>query len=257
MKTIAIMNFKGGVGKTVTTINMAAELAARGKRVVVIDADGQRNLSSFFGADTESGGTLYEVLTGEAEPYYGELLQHTQVERVSILPASMELIHADLSALKDGTINLMAVSELVATLAEDDAADFVLVDCPPSFSASTTAALAAADEVIIPLRLDAFSLAGMDELLYQIKEMRRVNPRLKVAGVLVTMRFIANAEAQAEAALRKLPVPVFKQTIRRSVVVEQSTFMRETLRKMAPESAIAQDYAAVVDEYLTNGGAAR
>ena len=257
MKTIAIMNFKGGVGKTVTTINMAAELANRGKRVVVIDADGQRNLSSFFGADTESGGTLYEVLTGEAEPYYGELLQETQVEGVSILPASMKLIHADLSALKDGTINLMAVSELVATIAEDDAADYVLIDCPPSFSASTTAALAAADEVIIPLRLDAFSLAGMDELLYQIGEMRQVNPRLKVAGVLVTMRFIANAEAQAEAALRKLLMPVFKQTIRRSVTVEQSTFIREPLRKMAPESAIAQDYAAFVDEYLENGGAAK
>ena len=251
------MNFKGGVGKTVTTINMAAELANRGKRVVVIDADGQRNMSSFFGADTDNGGTLYEVLTGDAEPYYGELLQHTQVVRVGILPASMELIHADLSALKDGSINLMAVSELVATIAEDDAADYVLIDCPPSFSASTTAALAAADEVIIPLRLDAFSLAGMDELLYQIREMRRVNPRLKVAGVLVTMRFIANAEAQAETALRKLPVPVFKQTIRRSVMVEQSTFIREPLRKMAPESAIAQDYAAFVDEYLENGGAAK
>lgn len=257
MKTIAIMNFKGGVGKTVTTINMAAELASRGKRVVVIDADGQRNLSSFFGADTKSGNTLYEVLAGEAEPYYGELLQHTQVARVGILPASMELIHADLSALKDGSINLMSISQLVSTLAEDDAADYVLIDCPPSFSASTTAALAAADEVIIPLRLDAFSLAGMDELLYQIGEMRRVNPRLKVAGVLVTMRFIANAEAQAEAALRKLPVPVFKQTIRRSVTVEQSTFLREPLRKMAPESAIAQDYAAFTDEYLENGGAAK
>lgn len=257
MKTIAIMNFKGGVGKTVTTINMAAELANRGKRVVVIDADGQRNLSSFFGADTDNGSTLYEVLTGEAEPYYGELLQQTHVERVSILPASMELIHADLSALKDGSINLLAVSELVACIAEDDAADYVLIDCPPSFSASTTAALAAADEVIIPLRLDAFSLAGMDELLYQIGEMRQVNPRLKVAGVLVTMRFIANAEAQAEAALRKLPVPVFKQTIRRSVTVEQSTFLRETLRQCAAGSSVELDYAAFVDEYLTNGGAAK
>ena len=257
MKTIAIMNFKGGVGKTVTTINMAAELANRGKRVVVIDADGQRNLSSFFGADTDNGGTLYEVLAGEAEPFYGDVLQHTKVDRVSILPASMELIHADLSALNDGTVNLMAVSELVATLAEDDAADYVLIDCPPSFSASTTAALAAADEVIIPLRLDAFSLAGMDELLYQIGEMRCVNPRLKVAGVLITMRFIANAEAQAEEALRKLRVPVFRQKIRRSVIVEESTFSRLPLRAYALTSAVAQDYAAFVDEYLENGGAAK
>ena len=257
MKTIAIMNFKGGVGKTVTTINMAAELANRGKRVVVIDADGQRNLSSFFGADTDNGGTLYEVLTGEAEPYYGDSLQETQVERVKILPASMELIHADLSALKDGTINLMAVSELVATIAEDDAADYVLIDCPPSFSASTTAALAAADEVIIPLRLDAFSLAGMDELLYQIGEMRRVNPRLKVAGVLITMRHRVNAEDEAEKALRKLPVPVFEHTIRRSVVVVKSTFVKKPMRKFALGCTVQCDYEEFVDEYLTNGGAAK
>lgn len=257
MKTIAIMNFKGGVGKTVTTINMAAELANRGKRVVVIDADGQRNMSSFFGANTDSGGTLYEVLTGEAEPYYGELLQETQVEGVSILPASMELIHADLSALKDGSINLMVVSELVATLAEDDAADYVLIDCPPSFSASTTAALAAADEVIIPLRLDAFSLAGMDELLYQIGEMRRVNPRLKVAGVLVTMWYIANAEVEAEKALRSLKVPVFRQMIHRTVAAEKSTFVKKPLRVFAPNCSAALDYSGLVDEYLANGGAAR
>ena len=257
MKTIAIMNFKGGVGKTVTTINMAAELANRGKRVVVIDADGQRNLSSFFGADTDNGGTLYDVLTGDAEPFYGELLQETQVERVKILPASMKLIHADLSALKDGTVNLMAVSELVATIAEDDAADYVLIDCPPSFSASTTAALAAADEVIIPLRLDAFSLAGMDELLYQIGEMRQVNPRLKVAGVLVTMWYIAKAEVEAEKALRSLRVPVFRQMIHRTVAVEKSTFMKKPLRVFAPNCSAALDYAGLVDEYLKNGGAAK
>lgn len=260
MKTTAIMNFKGGVGKTVTAINMAAELASRGKSVIVIDADGQRNTSKFFGADTEGGNTLYEVLTRKAEPFYGDMLQETQIKGVKILPASMELIHADLAAIKDGGINLGAVRNLVTCIAEDDEADNVLIDCPPSFSAATTAALAAADEVVIPIKLDAFSLDGMGELMYQIGELRAVNPRLRIAGVLITMRNRTTVNAEAEKVLRESKVPVFRQTIRRATTVDQMTFRRRALRDIQPadgrQENVASDYRAFVDEYLKNGGAA-
>lgn len=99
MKTIAIMNYKGGVGKTVTTINFAAELAAAGKRVIVMDADGQCNLSDIFRADTLHGGTTYEVLTGETGCCWDELVQDTPVDGVKIVPASAELPKADIAAL--------------------------------------------------------------------------------------------------------------------------------------------------------------
>lgn len=99
MKTIAIMNYKGGVGKTVTTINFAAELAAAGKRVIVMDADGQCNLSDIFRADTLHGGTTYEVLTGDVCGCWDEIIQETPVDGVKIVPASAELPKADIAAM--------------------------------------------------------------------------------------------------------------------------------------------------------------
>ena len=103
MKTIAIVNYKGGVGKTVTTVNLAAELSAMGKRVIVMDADGQRNLSRFYKADTESGDTTYELMTGTSSACWDEIIQPTDDDcSICIVPASAELPKADLAALDDG-----------------------------------------------------------------------------------------------------------------------------------------------------------
>lgn len=255
MRTTVIFNAKGGVGKTVTTINMAAELAARGKRVVVVDADPQGNMTQFFlDNPDDSCVTVYDILTGAFEPYYADWLQDTR-ENVKIIPASADLILADVRAIKDGTIRLEALRDLAETLAEDDAADVMLIDSPPSFTAATTAALAAADDVIIPIKLDAFSLAGVGELLRQIAGMHEINPRLRVAGALVTQYDGTNVARETVAALAESTIPIFGTSIKRSTAVDRSTFERKPLRELPGTYAklLAEQYAAVVDEYLKGG----
>lgn len=254
MRTTVVFNAKGGVGKTVTTINMAAELAARGKRVVVVDADPQGNLTQFFGAEQDCG-TLYEVLTGTGESYYGDNLQDTQIDGVQILPASMDLILADVRAIKEKSIRLTALHDLAVCMAEDDAADVMLIDSPPSFTAATTAALAAADDVIIPIKLDAFSLSGVGELLRQIAGMHEINPRLRVAGALVTMYDGTTVAKETMDALIESAIPIFGTSIKRSTAVDRSTFERKPLRELPGTYAklLAEQYAAVVDEYLRGG----
>lgn len=255
MRTTLVFNAKGGVGKTVTTINMAAELAARGKRVVAVDADPQCNLTNFYLKGAEEGFTsLYEVLTGDHEPFYDDWMLDA-AENIKLVPGSMDLILADVHALQQKDIKLTAIRELAETIAEDDAADFMLIDSPPSFTAATTAALAAADDVVIPMKLDAFSLSGVGELLRQIAAMRDVNPRLRVSGVLVTQYDGTTVALETADALRESAVPIFATMIHRTTAVDRSTFERKPLREMAGTYAkrAAEEYGALVDEWLKGG----
>lgn len=254
MRTTSIMNAKGGVGKTVTTINMAAELAARGKRVVCIDADPQCNLSNFFGADLDSG-TLYDVLMQTGDPYYENMLQDTQLENVHVLPGDMDLILADVRALQMRNINLNTIRYFITCMAEDDYCDFVLIDSPPSFTAATTAGLAAADDVVVPIKLDAFSISGVKEMMRQIKGMREINSALNVAGVLITQYDGTTVAKETVDALRESAVPVFGVMISRTTAVDRSTFDRLPLREEKGEYAkrVARQYEKVVTEYLEGG----
>lgn len=255
MRTTAIQNFKGGTGKTVTTINLAAELLSRGKRVVLIDADPQQNLTGFFGVAPEPGRTLYELLTAQNEPYYPDWVTNVR-EGLTLVPASMDLILADVRALRDNTARLTAIRDLVECMAEDDFADVCLIDCPAYLTASSSAALVAADDVIIPIRVDAFSLGGMEELMHQINSMRTFNPRLRVSGALVTMdRNGTVISREAKESLRQSAVPVYGATITFTEAVTQSLSLRKPLREMSARYAkiAAADYAAVCEEYLEGG----
>lgn len=138
-------------------------------------------------------------------------------------------------------------------VAEDDAYDYTIIDMPPAFSLAARAALAAADEVIVPIKLDAFSVYGMAELLRQVRAMNRVNPNLTLAGVLVTMWHNADIVTQAERVLRSGSFPVFKTVIRRTDRVDESTFQRQPLVVYSPRSAACVDYRAMVREYLERG----
>ena len=256
MRTTLIMNCKGGVGKTVTAINMAAELAARGKRVVVVDADPQCNLTNYYLHGAEEGyTTLYEVLTGNHEPVWSDWMLDA-AENIQLVPGSMDLIMADVHALQGREIKLTAIRELAETLAEDDAADYMLIDSPPSFTAATTAALAAADDVIIPMRLDAFSLSGVGELLRQISAMREVNERLRVAGVLITQYDGTTVAQNTITALQESAVPIFGALIHRTTAVDRSTFERKPLRELPGTYAqrAAEEYKQLVDEWLGGAG---
>ena len=256
IRTTAILNLKGGVGKTTTAINMAAILATKwGKRVLLIDADSQCNTTEFFGGretDNSLAALLRVSRTCEdaAEVYGRSTIQNTGIDNLDLIPADDTLMDMDLSAASNGTVDINVLRSLVEAVREEY--DFVLIDCPPAFNAAAAAALVAADDVIIPIKLDAFSLRGMVNLTRQIHNMRRINPRLRIAGLLPTMWYKAPEIQDAEQQLRAAGFRVFHH-IRRSDKVDRMTFQQEALLISSPNSGAGIDYRAFVAEYV--GGA--
>lgn len=250
MKTISIMNIKGGVGKTVTTVNLAVELAEElNRRVLVIDADPQADTTAFFGTDTELG-SLAELMQGRVSTYRA-LTRPTAWEGVDILPCDSSLFDVDrTSLLALDPAALTNLREACEEAAENDDYDVVLIDCPPSFTASSVAALMASDYVIIPVKLDAFSLRGMAFLEDQISEVRRINRRIKIAGCLVTMWHNCEVTRQAEVLLRSGSIPVFDTNVRRSDKVDESTFMSQPLKDYSKTSSAGKDYNTFAWELL-------
>ena len=270
MRTIVIQNIKGGVGKSTTVINMAEILAEQGKSVLVIDADPQCNLSQFYGyADPEKlcGQTLYQLINLDAEgrsDIAEDYIVPTPVDGVMLLPGSIELLSADIASIyrADGSVQIKAIRDLIDNLNADawieqgvpedhvDYFDYVLIDCPPSFTAASVAALYAADDVIVPVEADLFAITGMKTLMAQIDSVRRFKPRIRIAGALITKWHNTPACVQGEAALRASTVPVFRQTIRRSDKVTESIFAGQGLQAYSPQSAAGRDYRAFLAEYL-------
>lgn len=259
MRTISIVNLKGGVGKTVTAVNMAAVLAESGKRVLVIDADAQANSTRFMGLRGSKCKSLADVLSGE----YGgwtDCVYATGVDGVECVPASIKLIEADIASVRKFN-NSDAIVDFLDEIEEDERIgieagapiapyDFCVIDCPPSFTASSVAAIAASDDVIIPVKIDAFALDGLNELVAQIDGVKSIRPQIRIAGVLVTMWHNCPACAQGEELLRGRAVPCFRTHIRRSDKVDESTFARVPLTEYSANCAAAVDYKRFVGEYL-------
>lgn len=256
IRTTAILNLKGGVAKTTTAINLAAILARdHGKRVLITDADSQCNTTEFFGVDPK-GGTLatvlrdaglFEDLFGDSASYAASCIQSTKYNNVDILPGDDSLMDLDLSKVEQGTVSANVLRYLVEKV--KDRYDYHLIDCPPAFNAASAAALIAADDVIIPIKLDAFSLRGMANLMRQIRNMKRINPRLRLAGCLPTMWYKDPQIQDAEEQLRKAGLPIFHH-IRRSDKVDDMTFQQEPLLISSPNSAAGVDYRRFVKEYV-------
>lgn len=249
MKIYAIANFKGGTGKTVTAVNLAALLAREGKRVLLIDADAQHNLTDFYCPDWD-GVTLTDVLTGQADPVLDRNIAHTAYENLDLLCADMRLLTLDLAAILSAADGQdLRLFDFIREVRERDDYDYVIIDCPPSFTASSVAALVCCDEVILPTRADAFSRAGALEMIYQAKGLRRYNisPRFRV---LVTMADRSRLSRQAIDQLRADGLDVFETVIHSSVCVGESSYTRLPLYEYAPRSRAAQDYEQLLKEVL-------
>ena len=252
MTTIAIMNLKGGVGKTVTAINLADVLAAAGKRTLLVDCDGQMSLTRFYlpDLDPDNTPTLEGVLLGTAEPCWDDNIQEIS-DKVWLLPGSSGLYPMDVAAVRGGGAGWQkAMRDYRDAVAEDGEVDYLVFDCPPGFTCASIAALMAADDVVIPMLVDGFSLWGVTDLAAQINGIKSANPRIRVAGVLITQWHRCDAVQQGEALLRSLGVPVFRTVIRRTDKVPESTFDRTPIRGYSPRSAASLDYQAWVEEYL-------
>ena len=266
MRTIAVLNLKGGVAKTATVINVAAVLAKDYKQeVLVIDADSQCNTTEFFGGDPAQG-SLAQLLrytkdSTEAFLFPEEMalaaIQESNFEGVDILCGEDSLMDLDLSKVEGNSVNVTVLRELRRYLdalsdPEGDPYDWVLIDCPPAFNAASAAALLMADEVLIPIKLDAFSLRGMANLLHQIDNMRQINPQLKLLGCLPTMWYKSPRAEEAEKVLAQSGLPVFGH-IRRTDKVDEMTYAQEPLLVTSPNCAAGVDYRKFVRTLMKGG----
>ena len=253
MRVISFVNLKGGVAKTTTVINTAAILAKiHGKKVLVVDADSQCNLTEFF-STIKPGITLAHALRAapDAGETAGMAIHSTTFDGIKIIPADDSLMGLDLTSAAE--LYTGCLDDLKGRLRLDGSLyDFMLIDCPPAFNAASTAALLASDEVVIPIKLDAFSLRGMANLTRQIQNMRQINPRLRLSGLLPTMYYRSDKIREAAQILRKSGLPVFPH-IRRTPKVDDMTFAGKPLIETSPTCAAAKDYRHFVEELLKGG----
>lgn len=253
MRTFAIVNRKGGVGKTTTAVNLAYVLATSCRlRVLLIDADGQANATGILLPKGEYGG-LGALLRGYAM-CYDELTVHTDVEGLDVLPASEDLWAMDLE--KDqSSLRHSALMQLRDAVAEDDAYDVMVIDCPPNLSTACVASILASDAVIIPVLSDACSATGVADLVEQIDSLRYIRPEIRIAGVLVNQWHRAPVVEDSVAYLREDGrVPVYDTVIRRTDKVPESSWARRAVQAWSPWCSAARDYRAWVAELMAKEG---
>lgn len=248
MRTVSITNLKGGVAKTSTAVNLAAILAKDyGERVLLIDADSQCNATEFYGGNPEKG-NIAELLRknpgGRDASWY---TQASNFSGIDLLCGHESLMDLDLTKVEMGSAQVGVLKNMCEFLEGEDRYKWVIIDCPPAFNAASAAALLASDEVIIPMKLDAFSLRGMSNLMRQIQNMRKINTKLRLAGMLPTMWYKSENIMDAEAQLRRSGLPVFHH-IRRTPTVDNMTFQQEPLNVSSPKSGALRDYRIFVEE---------
>lgn len=253
-KIVAIANQKGGVGKTTTTINLAAALAEHGSNVLIIDLDPQGNASTGLGIETDDReNTTYELLLDDAA--LEAVISKTSVEGVAIVPSTVDLSSADIELIANEKRSFLLHDALRQPAMENYEFDYVLIDCPPSLNLLTVNAMVAAHSVLVPLQSEFFALEGLSQLMLTIREIRQsANPSLRIEGVVLTMYDARNnLSQQVEADAREnLGDIVFQTKIPRNVRVSEAPSYAMPVLEFDSGSKGAQAYRALAQEFIKN-----
>ncbi len=249
-KIVSFSNQKGGVGKTTSCVNIAAQVANKGKRSLIIDLDPQGNATSGLGlSKSKIKKSIYDVIIGRCEA--SEAVIKTKFKNLSIIPATIDLAGAELELydLDDATA---FTDKLPLDTIKDDY-DYIFIDCPPSLGMLTVKALSSSDGVVIPMQCEFYSLEGMSQLLNTVKKIRQLyNPTLQIVGILLTMyngRLTLTNQVVAE--LRKYYGELlFKVPISRTVRLSEAPSYGAPICYHDPYGKGSLEYAAVSKELM-------
>lgn len=250
-RIIAIANQKGGVGKTTTSINLSSCIAAKGKKVLVIDMDPQGNTTSGYGIEkNELENTIYELIMGDCT--VEDCILKEILPNVSVLPSNVNLAAAEIELIgvKDKDFILKNEIDWVK-----DNYDFVIIDCPPSLNLLTVNAMTTADSVLVPIQCEYYALEGLSQLIHTVNLVKeRLNPDLDMDGVVFTMYDSrTNLSNQVVDNVKSnLKQKVYNTLIPRNIRLAEAPSYGQPINVYDPKSAGSESYMALAEEVINN-----
>jgi chromosome partitioning protein len=251
MRIVAVANQKGGVGKTTTSVNLSAALAALGQRILLIDLDPQGNTTSAFGMQDLEGESLYDPLVGNESIL--EKIFPTRLEGLFLVPADLDLAGAEIEIARMDN-HLTRLSKTLTALRDDGTFDFILIDCPPSLGILMTNALAAADEILTPIQCEYFALEGLVKIVRVVEQVRAsgANSHVEIAGIIMTMfdgRTKLSSQVVAEVR-EHFGERVYETVIPRTVRLSEAPSFGKTILEYDAAGGGARAYRQLAAEFL-------
>ena len=251
-RIIAVANQKGGVGKTTTSINLSACLAALGKKVLAIDMDPQGNMTSGLGIDkNEVGYSVYDLILGEVE--VEQVLCKDALENLDVIPSNINLSAAEIELIGVEDKEYIIHNEVEKIR---NNYDFVIIDCPPSLNTLTINAMTTADSVLVPIQCEYYALEGLSQLIHTIELVKdRLNPNLEIEGVVFTMYDArTNLSLQVvENVKDNLNQTIYKTIIPRNIRLAEAPSHGLPINLYDPKSAGAESYMLLAEEVINKG----
>ena len=248
-RIIAIANQKGGVGKTTTSINLAASIAEMGKRVLAIDLDPQGNMTSGLGVDkNEVENTVYELMLDECS--INESIQDTVVKGLRLIPSNVNLAGAEIELL--GINDKEYILKTAVDYIRDDY-DFIVIDCPPSLNMLTVNAMTTADTVLVPIQCEYYALEGLRQLIHTINLVQeRLNPNLQMEGVVFTMYDVRTklSNQVVENVKENLDTKIYETMIPRNIRLAEAPSYGIPINMYDSKSAGAESYRKLAKEIV-------